>query len=96
MGIVLRGSGMSNALEPEDGDGARSGGVCGRDGADELVEVSQPPPEEQREEMSPSRAACASLDESREDLPDEPPRDEPPREEHSAVELVALLRCPLW
>lgn len=84
---------MSNALDPE-GDGAMSGGVRGREGSDEFVEVSQPP-EEQREEISPSLAR-ASRDEDREDLPEEPPRDDPPLEEQAAVEFVALLRCPLW
>mmetsp|Transcript_50644 Transcript_50644/g.144732 ORF Transcript_50644/g.144732 Transcript_50644/m.144732 type:complete len:90 (+) Transcript_50644:684-953(+) len=58
------------------GDRWRSGGVRGREGSEELVEVSQPP-EEQREETSPSRewpSRAGSREEEREDLPEEPLR----------------------
>jgi len=46
------GSGIKRPLEMH-GDGAALGGVRGRDGSEEFVDVSQPP-EEHREEMSPS------------------------------------------
>eukprot|EP00443_Scrippsiella_acuminata_P099565 CAMPEP_0115718480 /NCGR_PEP_ID=MMETSP0272-20121206/77448_1 /TAXON_ID=71861 /ORGANISM="Scrippsiella trochoidea, Strain CCMP3099" /LENGTH=114 /DNA_ID=CAMNT_0003161001 /DNA_START=429 /DNA_END=770 /DNA_ORIENTATION=+ len=68
IGIVRMGSGMSNPFDPE-GEGAMSGGVRGREGSEEFVEVSQPP-DEQRDDMSPSRPS-ASRDELREDLPEE-------------------------
>jgi len=79
---------MSSSLQPE-GDGATSGGVRGRESSEEFVEVSHPP-EEQREEMSPS-LAIASLEEDREDLPEEPPLEVPSREDEAAAVLVALL-----
>lgn len=66
-------------------DAIKSVGVRGLEGSEELVEVSQQP-DEQRSEMSPSRAP--SFDEARDelpfevrdDLPEEPAREEPPRE----------------
>lgn len=90
--MVRMGSGISRAFDPE-GEGATSGGVRGREGSEEFVEVSQPP-EEGREEMSPSRAT-GSLEDDRDDFPEEPPREEPPLEEHAAVDRVALLSCPV-
>ena len=78
------GSGMSRAFDPEaDGVSIRFSGVRGRDMPEEFVDVSQPWPEEHREEMSPSRA-CGSRDEDLEDFPEEPPRDEPPLDEQAA------------
>jgi len=75
------GSGISNPFDAN-GDCAASGGVRGREGSEELVEVSQQP-DEHLEEMSPSRAM--SRDDDREDfpedLPEDPARDEPPRDE---------------
>lgn len=55
--------------------------------------MSQPPPEEHRDEISPSRA-IGSRDEEREDLPEEPPREEPPRDEDAGAARVALVNCP--
>jgi len=75
------GSGISNPFDAN-GDCAASGGVRGREGSEELVEVSQQP-DEHLEEMSPSRAMSRDDDREdfREDLPEDPPRDEPPRDE---------------
>jgi len=82
MKVVLMGFGINSALSPI-GDGARSGGVLGREASEELVDVSHPePPEDGLEEMSPSRAR-PSREEDLEDFPgsEEPPREEPPRED---------------
>mmetsp|Transcript_44260 Transcript_44260/g.95325 ORF Transcript_44260/g.95325 Transcript_44260/m.95325 type:complete len:265 (+) Transcript_44260:289-1083(+) len=88
---IRMGSGISNAPLSSPGTAARmSGGVCGLDGSDDCVEVSQPPPDEQRDETSPSRA-MGSLEELREDFPEEPPREDPVLELHPAPESVALL-----
>lgn len=81
---------MSKAFSPN-AEGVQVSGVRGRDIPEELVEVSQPFPEEHREEMSPSRA-CGSREEDLDDLPEEPPREEPPREEQAAPELTCLPR----
>mmetsp|Transcript_139598 Transcript_139598/g.434235 ORF Transcript_139598/g.434235 Transcript_139598/m.434235 type:complete len:98 (-) Transcript_139598:272-565(-) len=86
MGMVLMGSGISRSLVPE-GDGATSGGVLGRESSEEFVDVSQPP-EEHLEEMSPSLAS-ASLEDDREDLPEEPPLEVPSREDEAGA-VVAL------
>jgi hypothetical protein len=77
MRLVLMGSGISSPFEAN-GDWAASGGVRGREGSEEFVDVSQHP-DEHLDEMSPSRAI--SLDDDRDDFPDDPPRDEPPRED---------------
>jgi len=73
------GSGISNPFEP-DGEGSASGGVLGLDCSEEFVEVS--PPDEQRDEMSPSLGSL-SWDDDLDDFPEDPPRDEPPLEEHA-------------
>lgn len=66
------------------------GGVGGLDCPEEFVELSQPP-DEHRDDISPSLAR-ASRDEDLDDLPEEPPLDEPPLDELvPAVVLVALL-----
>jgi len=82
------GSGIRSPFDP-DGEGAMSGGVQGRDISEEFVDVSQPP-EEQREEMSPS-LATASREEDLEDFPEEPPLEVPSRELEGAVVLKDAL-----
>mmetsp|Transcript_48550 Transcript_48550/g.150004 ORF Transcript_48550/g.150004 Transcript_48550/m.150004 type:complete len:193 (+) Transcript_48550:612-1190(+) len=98
--LVLMGFGISNPLEVL-GDGAASFGERARGGSEELVEVSQHP-EEQREEMSPSReypsrdrpSRVKSQEDDLDDFPEEHPREPPPEEEAPRTPLRLGRRRP--